>query len=176
MCPAGELTEADFLFRAQALHKHRDILLQETIEFPEPHVDDHIDEMAINGLLCLYNLFRMVDDTFSTSWRNLRASSRIMWPNNTGMWLVGLQTQLSAAIPADMKLNKNQAPDLHVTQQWLRTQVWLLSTASSPLSSTSTEESMTLSYPIKISQDLLETLSYSDIPSIEIHGVGVVCD
>ena len=158
------------------MHKHRDILLQETIEFPKPHVDDHIDSQAINGLRCLYNLLRMVDETFSTSSRNLRTSSRIMWPNDTGMWLVGLQTQLSAAIPADMRLDKNQAPDLYVTLQWLKAQVLLSSTPSHPLSSTSTEESMTLSYPINISHDLLQILSYSDLLSIEIDGVGVVCN
>ena len=160
--------------RAQALHKHRDILLHETIEFPQPDPDDPFDELGIIGLTCLYNMFRAVDDQFSQTWTNLRSSTQIVWPANTAIWLAGLQQQLTDAVPPDLKCTKVQEADLRVTQQWLRLVVWQLSTASGCLSSAAHDESMTLLYPIKLSKDLAETLQFIDIEAMDVHGIGLV--
>ena len=153
------------------MHKHRDILLHETIEFPQPDPDDPLDELGIVGLTCLYNMFRTVDDRFSQTWTNLRSSTQIVWPPNTAIWLAGLQQQLTDAVPPDLKCTKIQEADLRVTQQWLRLVVWQLSTASASLSSTAHDESMTLQYPIKLSKDLADTLQYIEIEAMDVHGI-----
>ena len=133
-----------------------------------------MDELAIAGLTCLYNLFRVVDDRFSETWTNLRTQTQIIWPPNTPLWLAGLQRQLSEAIPEHLKCTKIQEADLKVTQQWLRTIVWQLSTAYGCLSSTAPDESMTLLYPIKVSKDMVEILRYIDTQAMDVHGIGLV--
>lgn len=160
--------------RAQALHKHRDILLHETIDFPQPDPDDPVDELGIKGLTCLYNMFGAVDDRFSETWTSLRSATRVAWPQNTATWLAGLQQQLTEAVPLDLKCTKIQEADLRVTQQWLRLVVWQLSTASGCLSSAAHDESMTLLYPIKLSKELAETLQYIEVSAMDVHGIGLV--
>ncbi|KAI4145302.1 MAG: hypothetical protein LQ340_006334, partial [Diploschistes diacapsis] len=154
--------------RAQALHKHRDILLHETIDFPQPDPDDPVDELGIKGLTCLYNMFGAVDDRFSETWTSLRSATRVAWPQNTATWLAGLQQQLTEAVPLDLKCTKIQEADLRVTQQWLRLVVWQLSTASGCLSSAAHDESMTLLYPIKLSKELAETLQYIEVSAMDV--------
>jgi hypothetical protein len=90
--------------------------------------------------------------------------------------LASIQRQLSEAVREDVKVTKIQEVDIRVTQQWLRTIVWQLSTASGCLSSTAQDESMTLLYPIKISKELTEILGYIEIQAMEVHGVGFVLD
>ena len=156
------------------MHKHRDILLHETVSFPQARADDPLDELGIIGLTCLYNLFKIVEDPFSEAWTSLRSSTQVAWPPNTALWLTGIQQELDKAVPADLKCTKIQEADLRVTQQWLRLVVWQLSTASGCLSSTAHDESMTLLYPIKLSKDLADTLQYIDVEAMDVHGIALV--
>ena len=92
------------------------------------------------------------------------------------MWLARIQQQLADAVPPDLlaKCSPIQQADLRVTQQWLRLIVWQLSTASGYLSSTATDESMQLLYPIKLSKDLWDTLQQIEVQAMDVHGIGLV--
>ena len=115
----------------------------------------------------MVNLFRIIDDDFSSYWNKSRSGCS---PN----WLAQLQRQLTEALPEDMKCTDIQMADLKVTQQWLRTIVWQLATASGCLSSTSADLSMTLSYPIEIARELLSMTSRIPQHCLEVHGIGLV--
>ena len=162
-------------YRAQALHKHRDVSFHETIEFPKPEPEP-LEDLGIIGLTCLYSLFRIVDGNVSEIWNNLRSENPVVWPHDTAVWLAQLQQQLTEAVPEDLKCTEIQEADVRITQQWLRTVVWQLSTASGCLSSTASDESMTLSYPIKIAKDLAAITSRLSLESMEAHGIGLVPD
>ena len=159
--------------RAQALHKHRDISFHETIEFPKSD-QDPLDDVSIIGLTCLYKLFRIVDSNVSEIWNGLRSGTSIIWPRNTDVWLAHMQQQLTDAVPPNMKCTEIQEADMRITQQWLRTIVWQLSTQSGCLSSTNTEESMTFRYPIEIARDLAAVTTRLSLPAMQVHGIGLV--
>ena len=159
--------------RAQALHKHRDISFHETIEFPKPEVDA-LEDLSITGLTCLYKLFRIVDSNVSEIWNNLRSQHAVQWPQNTAAWLAHIQQQLTDAVPHNLKCTEIQEADIRITQQWLRTIVWQLSTASGCLSSTNADESMTFRYPIEIARALSSVTTRISIPAMQVHGVGLV--
>lgn len=163
------------MIRAQALHKHRDVSFHATIEFPKPEPEP-LEDLGIIGLTCLYNLFRIVDGNVSEIWNNLRSETPVVWPRNTAIWLAQLQQQLTEAVPIDLKCTEIQEADVRITQQWLRTIVWQLSTASGCLSSTASNESMTLSYPIEIAKDLAAITARLSLESMEVHGIGLVPD
>lgn len=159
--------------RAQALQKHRDLTIHETVGFPETG-DDPLDVVAIPGLLALYNLFSIVDDKMSEIWNSLRSQSSVDWPPNTGIWLTRLQKDLGEALTPDMQLTETQEVDLKSTQLWLRVIVWQLSTASGCLSSNAKEQSMSFSYPIEVARELVELTNRVSLTSMEAHGVGFV--
>ena len=165
--------ELTALRRAQALHKHRDISFHETIDFPNPEPDP-IEDLGFGGLTCLYNLFRIVDSRVSEIWNNLRSENPVNWPPNTAAWLARLQRQVTEAVPMDVKCTTIQEADIRITQQWLRSIVWQLSTASGCLSSTAVDRSMTLRYPIEIAQDLAAVTTRLPLDAMDVHGIGLV--
>jgi hypothetical protein len=122
----------------------------------------------------LFNLFGVVDDQVSEIWNNLRGDSTIVWPPNTQAWLTQKQRQLTDAIPAGLSITEIQEVDVKITQLWLRTVIWQLSTASGCLSSTNADESMTFHYPIDLGRELVELSSRVQIASMEAHGIGLV--
>lgn len=109
----------------------------------------------------------MIDDDFSRSWNKARSDC-------SANWLLQIQNQLTDALPEDVKCTEIQLADLSVTQQWLRSIVWQLATASGCLSSNSAAMSMNFSYPIDIARDLLSITNRVSRHSLEIHGIGLV--
>jgi hypothetical protein len=159
--------------RAQALQKHRDLTIHEAIQFPEP-TDDPLESAAIPGLLCLHDLYSIVDDKMSEIWNNMRSQAPVAWPPNTAIWLSRLQKDLTEAIPIHLHVTEAQEVDLKTTQLWLRCIVWQLSTASGCLSSTPADHSMSFSYPIEIARELANLTSRVNFSSMEAHGIGLV--
>ena len=152
-------------YRAYVLHKHRPLTLHATISFPTPA---SLPETApLSGLLQLVDLFRIIDDEFARVWSKARSQC-------SATWLLKLQTHLTEVFSPNNDCTEIQHVDLMVTQQWLRIIVWQLATASGCLSSQPVDESMTFTYPIKVSQDVV--LATSGIPqqSMEVHGLGFV--
>ncbi|MCJ1382526.1 hypothetical protein MMC17_005639 [Xylographa soralifera] len=152
--------------RGYALHKHRPLALHATIEYPVP-TEDSTDAIAITGLICLCNLFRIIDDTFSRVWNTARSEC-------SSIWLSNLQRQLEEALPKELNCPEAQEADLRISQQWLKIVVWQMSTASGCLSSTSTDAFMSFTYPIDVSKEIFAITSRLSPQAIEVHGIGLV--
>ena len=155
---------ANQIRRAYALHKHWPLTMHATIQLPQP--ENSSDAAAVFGLTHLVDLFAIIDDNFSRLWNKARSDC-----NPT--WLLSLQNRLTLALPTATQCTEIQEADLRVTQQWLRTVVWQLSTASGCLSSQSADESMTLTYPIEIVRDLLAITDRLSKQALEVHGIGL---
>ena len=112
-------------------------------------------------------LFEPFDDTFVALWNKARNDC-------SPVWLAMLQKQLADALPPELNTTESQVADLRTSQQWLRTMVWQLSIANSFLSSTASDSSMTLTYPVEIARDLVSETSRLSLQSMEVHGNGLV--
>ncbi|MCJ1478431.1 hypothetical protein MMC13_007111 [Lambiella insularis] len=152
--------------RGFALHKHRPLALHTTIEYPTI-TEGADDAVALTGLTCLCNLFRIIDDTFSRVWNTARSEC-------SSTWLAGLQRQLDEALPADLKCPEAQEADLRITKQWLKIVIWQMSTASGCLSSTSTDDFLGFTYPIDVSKEVVAITSRLSRQALEVHGVGLI--
>lgn len=152
--------------RAYALQRHRPLSLHATIELPNLD-EDAAERQIIVGFLHMINLFRPFDDTFVGLWNKTRNGC-------STAWLAQLQQQLSGALPKKLNSTKTQAADIFTSQQWLRTIVWQLSIANGYLSSTSSNSSMTLKYPIEIAKDLMADVSHLPQKALEVHGIGLI--
>ncbi len=150
--------------RAYAMERHKPLTLYGTIELPAA---EGADEEIINGFLHLISLFRCIDDEFMGLWNKAKSEC-------STSWLSELQQQLIDALPRELRTTKYQAADIKITQQWLRIIVWQLSIMNGNLSSNSPNSAMTFKYPINIAKDLLLDLQNIDLPSMEVHGVGLV--
>ena len=151
--------------RAYVLHKHRPLTLHATISFPTPCSPPQTGPLS--GLLQLVDLFRIIDDDFARVWSKARSQC-------SAAWLLKLQTHLAESFSSHDDCTEIQRVDLMVTQQWLRIIVWQLATASGCLSSQPVDESMTFTYPIKVSQEVLLATSGLPQQSMEVHGLGFV--
>lgn len=154
--------------RAYALQRHRPLTLHATINLPTQN-DDPSDPQAyhLHAFILSVNLFRPFDDLFMASWNKVRNDCN-------PAYLVGLQKQLSEALPSYLNSTENQEADLRTSQQWLRTIVWQLSIQNGCLSSSSEDPSMTFQYPVDIARDLVAMTSQFSQQSMEVHGVALV--
>ena len=158
--------------RAHAIRRHRPVTLQITPESP-PFLDDSPNSSpsrrsSTAAFRCLVNLYRPFDETFLGLWNGThRACSADV--------LVGIEEHIRAAVPADLDISDVQMADLRVSQQWLRTMIWQLSTTLGFLSSTSTHKCMNFKYPLQIARDLAFATWKSPLESMAAHGVGLVC-
>ena len=125
------------------------------------------ESTAVRGLICLCNLFRIIDDTFSRVWNTARSEC-------SAVWLANLQRQLNEALPEDLKCMDSQEADLRISQQWLRIVVWQMSTASGCLSSASPDVFMSFTYPIEVSKEVVSVTTRLPRQSMEVHGIGLV--
>jgi len=118
----------------------------------------------------LVNSYHLLDNSFVESWNE--ASN----PTNSMSTYTTLQSQLSKPFTPSptLPLTDIQKADILVTQQWLRLIVWQSSMRQGLLSSTSENESMTFSYPMKIAESLLGAISSLPEKSIEVHGMGIM--
>ena len=109
----------------------------------------------------------MIDDTFSRVWNTARSECSVDW-------LANLQRQLNAALPQELNCTETQEADIRMSQQWLRINVWQMSTASGCLSSTSPDVFMSFTYPIEVSKEVVAISNRISRQALEIHGIGMV--
>lgn len=152
--------------RAYAMERHRPLSLHATIELPSPEDDPH-DATVVTGFRYMITLFSLIDDDFIGLWNKARSDC-------STTWLAQLQQQLSEALPANLNSTESQVADIRVSHHWLRTMVWQLSITNGYLSSSSSNSSMTFTYPVEIARDLIRDLNSMSLESMEIHGVGLV--
>lgn len=150
--------------RAYALERHKPLSLHPTIEMP---IAEGPESEVAMGFLFLIKLFRCLDDEFMGLWNKVKTECSTLWLSN-------LQRQLYQALPQDLQTTQSQAADIKITQHWLRIMVWQLSVTNNHLSSHSANLGMTFTYPMEVARDLIKDLQSLTLPSMEVHGVGLV--
>ncbi|KAI9665221.1 MAG: hypothetical protein M1831_002231 [Alyxoria varia] len=152
--------------RAYALQTQKPLTLHDTIQLPEVD-EDPTEAVTLTGFMHLISLFRPFDDTFVGIWNESGNDCNVKW-------IIMLQKQLSEALPLYLQSTETQAVDLKTSQHWLRMMTWQLSISHKLLSSMASDESMTFTYPIKISQRLLNDTAQFSQQAMEVHGIGLV--
>ncbi|RMZ80475.1 hypothetical protein DV737_g2996, partial [Chaetothyriales sp. CBS 132003] len=150
--------------RAYAVERHKPLSLYSSIALP---VAEGADEEIVNGLLYLVSLLHCIDDKFMSFWNKVDNDC-------STAWVSALQRRLLNALPAELKTTKYQAADIRITQHWLRAVVWQLSIMNGNLSSSSADSALTFKYPIEIAEALQSDLQKMDLPSMEVHGIGLI--
>ena len=150
--------------RAYALQKHRALTLHATINLPD---SEHDRSPSLNGFIYLVKLYRPCDDKFVGLWNKTIEEG-------SADWIIELHEQLLNALPGELDTMESQAADLRVSQHWLRTVVWQLSTVNGYLSSSSPAACMTFQYPVEIARHLVSDTSRLSKQAMEVHGIGLV--
>ena len=148
------------------MHQHRPLSLRATIEYPRLE-GEPTEIVAVTGFRYLLNLFSVVDEEFVRVWNTNRQEC----PSS---WLIQVQHHLTDAFPKDLACTDIQETDLRITQQWLRSIVWQLSTASGCLSSSTPDPFMSFTYPIDIAKQVVAITTKSSHHAMAVHGIGLV--
>jgi hypothetical protein len=116
----------------------------------------------------MINMFKIIDDTFIDLW------NRVHNTHASAAWITHVQTQLSEVVPAHLECTEVQGVQIHITQQWLRSQAWQLSVCQGLVSSVSNDNSLTFKYPIEIARSLLTISHQFPQQALDAHGAGLV--
>ncbi|KAF7179666.1 hypothetical protein CNMCM7691_008715 [Aspergillus felis] len=152
--------------RAHAIRRHRPVTLQVTANSPTLEDDSAQDPTSI-GFRCLADLYRPFDETFLGLWNGTHATC-------SRESLILLDKHICEAVPPDLELPDIPMADLRVSQQWLRTMIWQLSTTAGFLSSKASHPCMEFRYPLQIARDLSLATWKLSTQSMETHGVGLI--
>ncbi|KAK1638522.1 hypothetical protein BDP81DRAFT_346465 [Colletotrichum phormii] len=159
--------------RAYALQRHRPLTLQSTLGLPI--VDPLSSDAAIlPGFLDLISLFRHFDTDFIATWNSSTPSAASSSEATDPEHLSKLQTVLKYAIPSVSKYSEMQQADLLISRQWLKVIVWKLCVSKTLLSTTDSEDSMSLSYPTAVARDVVLISRLLPTKAFEANGVGIL--
>ncbi|KAJ6445336.1 2-oxoglutarate dehydrogenase [Purpureocillium lavendulum] len=153
--------------RAYALQRHRPLTLQNTIELPA--LDDGPDCQILPGLLDLIALFQNFDSDFVSVW-NLSGTFAAASPS----YLARLQRVLDFALPRVADRASMQQADLLISKQWLKVIVWQLCVTKTLLSTMSSDDSMSLCYPVTIARHVVGIAHSLPPQALEANGVGIL--
>lgn len=153
--------------RAYALQRHRLLTLHQTISLPP--IESGPEGPILSGFLELIFLFNNFDDEFLNLW-NLQSS---VFDTSTTS-LSRLQNRLQDGLYNISSYTKSQQADLIISRQWLKTMIWQLCVSKALLSSHSDEESMSISYPVTISRDVIHLSAVLPPAAFEANGIGIV--
>ncbi|KAK6523058.1 hypothetical protein TWF281_002481 [Arthrobotrys megalospora] len=142
-------------------------VLNKTIKLPSPDIDK---EPLLASFMNLASLFANFDKSVIDAW-----TSRNTDEAPTLERLLQLQSNLKQVHPHKTHTNEVQKADVLVTKHWMRTLVWQVSMQQGFLAGSTgkDDEAMTLSFPLKIAEELLSTLSHVSRGAIESHGPGM---
>lgn len=117
----------------------------------------------------MVNLFKPFDDNFFSLWNGPRTHSTVGW-------LSKLQEQLSEALPLYLDGTETQAFDLRISQQWLRTMVWVLTNSYYGFLSlaAAADSSLSFYFPIAVSRETIAISTQFLQTATEVHGIGFV--
>ncbi|KAL3444842.1 fungal-specific transcription factor domain-containing protein [Aspergillus insuetus] len=93
--------------------------------------------------------------------------------------LVRIQHELRRYEQWPLEWNEVQRSDVSITQHWLRMLVWQLSLSNVRLSSEPGDDSMSFTYPARVSRDALRDISSVSFDALVAHGPGMqakLCD
>ncbi|GFF50176.1 C6 finger domain protein, putative [Aspergillus udagawae] len=152
--------------RAHAIRRHRPVTLQVTANSPTLE-DASPQDPTSAGFRCLADLYRPFDETFLGLWNGTHATC-------SRESLILLDKHICDAVPPDLELPDIPMADLRVSQQWLRTMIWQLSTTAGFLSSKASHPCMEFRYPLQIARDLSLATWKLSTQSMETHGIGLI--
>ncbi|KAF4220044.1 hypothetical protein CNMCM8980_003333 [Aspergillus fumigatiaffinis] len=152
--------------RAHAIRRHRPVTLQLTANSPNLEDPSPEDTSSI-GFRCLADLYRPFDESFLGLWNGTHATC-------SRESLILLDKHICDAVPPDLELPDIPMADLRVSQQWLRTMIWQLSTTAGFLSSKASHPCMEFRYPLQIARDLSLATWKLSTQSMETHGIGLI--
>jgi hypothetical protein len=114
----------------------------------------------------LTHLFASVDGVLVNSETSCNYSMEI---------LVRIQHELRRYEQWPLEWNEVQRSDVSITQHWLRMLVWQLSLSNVSLSSEpGGDDSMSFTYPARVSRDALRDISSVSFDALVAHGPGMV--
>ncbi|KAI7085901.1 hypothetical protein KC356_g5504 [Hortaea werneckii] len=178
MLPFAERSQRQRLYWTAFIHErfyaiacHRPALLQPLETLPEPDGTIPID---INvGFIQIIRLFLHIDDDMLSKWFATFDSEQHIDPS----WNVEKHKELDAETAGGRDevgcLSNRQQVDLLITKHWIRMLVWQIAMSKCLLSSSSSEHSMSLLFPIGISKHLRELIAGVSKQDIEVHGSGI---
>lgn len=135
--------------------------------------DDTIPDPVTDGFIQIVRLFMHVDEEMVAKWLATFDSDQIIEP----AWIIDKHRQLDAETAATGNniagLSSMQQADLVITRHWLRMLVWQMAMSKCLLSSGSTEQSMSLLFPVGVSAQLRSLIGNMTKDAIEVHGSGI---
>lgn len=155
--------------RAYALQRHRPLTLRNTLGLPitEAHISD---ADILPGFLDLISLFKHFDIDFIETWNSDASTASV----TTRAPFLRLQDYLKKALPSVLSYSEMQQADLLISRQWLKVMVWQLCVSRTVLSSTGTDDSMSLQYPVTIARDAVLVSQLLPPRALEANGVGIL--
>lgn len=157
------------------LHK-LPVVLKVNVAFPSMDLSD--ETFILPAFQKLVNLFWVFDqsgafDILQDYDTDVFGLEDIESPKRTCLDL--LQRHLGEIPIEDKSLNDIQTADICVTRQWMRAILWKFSVNHGHLSSISTDQLTSPSYPLQIAKEFLSMISHIPNSAIEAHGQGIVC-
>ncbi|RSM02316.1 hypothetical protein CDV31_010965 [Fusarium ambrosium] len=154
--------------RGYALQRNRQVTLQITLNVPM--VDPSCSGAGILlGFLDLISLFRHFDADFIAN-RNSSTPANTQDPGH----LSTLQSLLKYTLPNVSNYSQVQQADLLVSRQWLKIIVWKLCASKTLLSSTCSEDAMSLHYPVTIARGIVLASQLVSTQAFEANGIGIL--
>lgn len=149
--------------RAYAIQRHHSLSMTPSIEPPQLRESD-TENLA--GFKYMVDLWSTIDFDFLSMWNDKRFPVESEWMSRT-------HHRLCSVLPPRLNCSEVQEADILVSQQWLRTILWQLSTSRLLLSSNSSDQFLRFSFPINISRDLLAITKRMSPETMEVHGIGI---
>ncbi|KAH0247285.1 hypothetical protein KCU71_g23705, partial [Aureobasidium melanogenum] len=155
--------------RYLAISNYRPVVLPPLPDLPE--FDPSIPPGVHEGFLQIIRLFRLIDEGFLANWFGTTTVTR-EWIDSKHKEIdeepVGNEAHVGVTPLTDM-----QQADLIVTKHWMRMLVWQMAMSKCLLSSNSSKESLSLSFPVRLSTQLRALMTRFSRQAIEIHGSGI---
>lgn len=150
--------------RAYSLQRHHTLSMQPSIDLPSS-IDQDLSQ-NLKGFNYMVDLWSQINSDFLSMWNDKRFPV-------TPEWMAQQHEKLRHALPERLEISEVQEADILISQQWLRTILWQLSTSRMLLSSSASNEALRFSFPIQISQDLLKITNRMSAETLEVHGIGI---
>jgi hypothetical protein len=157
--------------RFVAILDYRQAILPPLDTLPE---DDPTIPISVHeGFIQIIKLFRLVDPEFLRNWLGSHGKVTCDWIEAKSRELEAQGEEESGSHGVAL-LSMMQLADLAMTREWLRTIVWRLAMSRTLLSSSSSKECLSLSFPVRLSQTLRQQVTSMSRDDIEVHGSSIV--
>ena len=134
-----------------------------------PEHDPSLSPEIEQGWFLIIQTFMLIDAEFVELWNGDRSRVTSEFIERKHRELQDDQWQMEVSTLYPM-----QQADLIITRQWLRTLVWQLAMSNILLSSESSSEPLTLTFPLRLSNQLRLFLGRMSHESVGIHGTGIL--